>query len=236
MTQHLDMSFAQSFDASDWARSFVGYVNANPVIATDEATMIGWFANALMRGFDEANRRRDALPLPAGGETPETQEPPRSRLTLAEKHARRLRQQIADHGCPALMPEIDDDERFWCPDCVDREQIAMLLDELTGLKAGETPLQDGWQDMKSAPTDGTPVLLAWEYPEPAGQPIERRLAVVRTQWQCRTHAMKACRHNCPHEPDCDMRWGVLAGRALGWMRPPSVAAFIARVASPTQEA
>jgi hypothetical protein len=69
MTQHLDMSFAQSFDASDWARSFVGYVNANPVIATDEATMIGWFANALMRGFDEANRRRDALPLPAGGET-----------------------------------------------------------------------------------------------------------------------------------------------------------------------
>jgi hypothetical protein len=54
-----------------------------------------------------------------------------SRLTLAEKHARRLRQQIADHGCPVLVPEFDDTERLWCPACVDREQIARLLDELT---------------------------------------------------------------------------------------------------------
>jgi hypothetical protein len=43
----------QSFDARDWAREFVLTVRQNPAIATDEGTMIGWFSNALMRGFDE---------------------------------------------------------------------------------------------------------------------------------------------------------------------------------------
>jgi hypothetical protein len=47
-----------SFDARDWAEAFckiateLGYRDAEgkPV---DEGWMIGWFANALMRGFDE---------------------------------------------------------------------------------------------------------------------------------------------------------------------------------------
>lgn len=43
----------KSFNATDWARAFVAYVKFDPSIATDEATMAGWFANALMRGFDE---------------------------------------------------------------------------------------------------------------------------------------------------------------------------------------
>lgn len=46
-----------SFDAVDWAEEFVRIVKERPTIPTDEAAMIGWFANALMRGFDEANRR-----------------------------------------------------------------------------------------------------------------------------------------------------------------------------------
>jgi hypothetical protein len=41
-----------SFDASDWAKAFCA---ANP--GTDEAIMTTWFANALMRGFDEAKLR-----------------------------------------------------------------------------------------------------------------------------------------------------------------------------------
>jgi len=43
----------ESFDAQVWAQEFVHLVEANPAIATDEGTMIGWFANALMRGYDE---------------------------------------------------------------------------------------------------------------------------------------------------------------------------------------
>ena len=51
-----------SFDAQDWAKAFcsiangLGYKDAQgePI---DEGWMIGWFANALMRGFDERAAR-----------------------------------------------------------------------------------------------------------------------------------------------------------------------------------
>ncbi len=49
----------RSFDGQDWAKAFVAYAKDNPMIATDEATMTGWFANALMRGWDERERRYD---------------------------------------------------------------------------------------------------------------------------------------------------------------------------------
>ena len=42
-----------SFDARDWAAAFC---KEHPDI--DEGTMIAWFANALMRGFDEAASRK----------------------------------------------------------------------------------------------------------------------------------------------------------------------------------
>lgn len=50
--------FTRSFDATVWAKAFVQHVHANPSIATDEGTMVGWFANALMRGYDEYKRER----------------------------------------------------------------------------------------------------------------------------------------------------------------------------------
>ena len=49
----VDLSFTQSFQAMDWAKAFVALVKQKPEIATDEATMLGWFANAIMRGYDE---------------------------------------------------------------------------------------------------------------------------------------------------------------------------------------
>lgn len=41
-----------SFDARDWAAAFC---KLNP--SMDEGLMISWFANALMRGYDEANNK-----------------------------------------------------------------------------------------------------------------------------------------------------------------------------------
>lgn len=46
-----------SFDARVWAKHFVQTVAINPFIASDEETMTTWFANALMRGYDERDRR-----------------------------------------------------------------------------------------------------------------------------------------------------------------------------------
>jgi hypothetical protein len=45
--------FQASFDARYWAKAFVTIAEKHPDVAIDEATMLGWFANALMRGFDE---------------------------------------------------------------------------------------------------------------------------------------------------------------------------------------
>ena len=41
-----------NMDAKIWAEEFVKLVKIKPTIATDEGTMIGWFANAIMAGKD----------------------------------------------------------------------------------------------------------------------------------------------------------------------------------------
>jgi hypothetical protein len=46
-----EFEFTQSFDARDWARAYV------EMHGGDEGLMLGWFANAIMRGYDEAVRR-----------------------------------------------------------------------------------------------------------------------------------------------------------------------------------
>ena len=46
-----------SFDARDWAAAFCKVAAKNGHVGIDEGWMISWFANALMRGFDEANDR-----------------------------------------------------------------------------------------------------------------------------------------------------------------------------------
>lgn len=45
-----------SFDARDWAKSWCEIAEKQG-FKTDEDWMIGWFANALMRGYDEHTKR-----------------------------------------------------------------------------------------------------------------------------------------------------------------------------------
>jgi hypothetical protein len=55
-----DIEIKESFDARVWAHEFVARVLLDPSIAADEDTMTGWFANALMRGYDERNRELES--------------------------------------------------------------------------------------------------------------------------------------------------------------------------------
>lgn len=55
------LAFTQSPDAMGWAEAFVASVKKNPSIATDEGCMLGWFANAIMCGYDTASRKLEAV-------------------------------------------------------------------------------------------------------------------------------------------------------------------------------
>lgn len=46
-----------SFDARDWAKQFMATAERIGRDKIDEELMVTWFANALMRGYDEAARR-----------------------------------------------------------------------------------------------------------------------------------------------------------------------------------
>ena len=50
-------------DAQIWARTWLETIAQNPAIPADEATMIGWFANAIMSGFDAGVKQEHERPL-----------------------------------------------------------------------------------------------------------------------------------------------------------------------------
>ena len=53
------------FDARVWAREWIERIKVNPAIPTDEECMVGWFANAIMSGYDIGRRDATTTPPPA---------------------------------------------------------------------------------------------------------------------------------------------------------------------------
>lgn len=51
------VNLTQIIDAQIWAKEWLKIIKKHPNIPTDEGTMISWFANAIMAGYDEANKR-----------------------------------------------------------------------------------------------------------------------------------------------------------------------------------
>lgn len=51
----LEKKLIGNMDGKVWAEEFVKMVKKKSSIATDEGTMIGWFANAIMAGYDSPN-------------------------------------------------------------------------------------------------------------------------------------------------------------------------------------
>lgn len=55
----------ESFDARDWAREFNVIAQSLGYSAMDDGWLTTWFANSIMRGYDEAQRRRPASGPPS---------------------------------------------------------------------------------------------------------------------------------------------------------------------------
>jgi hypothetical protein len=49
----------QTIDAQAWAEEWLSTIKLDSGIPSDRGTMIGWFANAIMAGHDEAQRRHE---------------------------------------------------------------------------------------------------------------------------------------------------------------------------------
>ena len=49
-----------TMDAQVWATKWLEITKDKPEIATDEGAMIGWFANAIMAGYDSAMLRSNS--------------------------------------------------------------------------------------------------------------------------------------------------------------------------------
>jgi hypothetical protein len=86
-------------DATKWAKFWLETLEENPEIATDEGTMIGWFANAIMAGVDSVRpqvlidrlevRAGDLLHVKYGGyigpDQPDYIPSPEDRAALADE-------------------------------------------------------------------------------------------------------------------------------------------------------
>lgn len=52
------LALAGEFDAQKWAAQFVKTHSEIPEIASDEETMLAWFASAIMAGYDRGRADR----------------------------------------------------------------------------------------------------------------------------------------------------------------------------------
>jgi len=50
-------AWPHTMDAQVWAQKWLEITKDKPEVATDEGAMIGWFANAIMAGYDTACMR-----------------------------------------------------------------------------------------------------------------------------------------------------------------------------------
>jgi hypothetical protein len=128
-----------SFDAMDWAKAFVAHVKQDPLIATDEGTMLAWFASAIMRGYDEHSYRAVAVPEPAAPPTlycdvcdTELQREACDRVRPCVKclkaepaaQPRRFRNSTTCLDCGTIFESPDDYGKFQAHDCPTRARQA----------------------------------------------------------------------------------------------------------------
>jgi hypothetical protein len=55
-----EVNLSCEFDAAIWVKEWMRVIKEHPQIPTDANTMIGWFANAIMAGYDRAKNEKPA--------------------------------------------------------------------------------------------------------------------------------------------------------------------------------
>ena len=55
-----EVNLCGEFDAMVWVEEWLRTIEKNPSIPTDADTMLGWFANAIMAGYDRAKRESES--------------------------------------------------------------------------------------------------------------------------------------------------------------------------------
>ena len=53
-----EFNLCGTIDAKVWAEEFIKTIKKKPKIAKDEGAMIGWFANAIMAGYDKGQGKK----------------------------------------------------------------------------------------------------------------------------------------------------------------------------------
>lgn len=116
----------ESFDACDWAAEFMRIFGTDRRHEIDEELMRGWFANALMKGFDEHSHRI----------TPQ--------ISKMRRDAAGLATAIIDHirnhtECPVPVAEMSEREKqIFDMLAADRGLLIFMAEYLrTGLKLGD---------------------------------------------------------------------------------------------------
>lgn len=59
MSDTNSLNLTDEFDARVWTQEWLRIIKENPSIPADEGAMLGWFANAIMSGYDHAKRESE---------------------------------------------------------------------------------------------------------------------------------------------------------------------------------
>lgn len=93
-------------DARVWTKRWLQIISENPSIPTDEGTMIGWFSNVLMAGYDHGRRSEQ-------------------QRNIVDK----LRQIVFEAAGAATRPLLEDHPNYTFPSERVRDAVEHILDE-----------------------------------------------------------------------------------------------------------
>lgn len=133
-----------SFDAAVWAKRFVEVARNNPDIPTDEETMIAWFSNAIMTGYDAG--AKEALPSQSG--SPQSFLAEKTKLIRKVDNCNRVTRLALQSACVSGTTEVVS-ELTESIKCLDRAWRSLNQEITDYWNITSTPRQAKQEDVES---------------------------------------------------------------------------------------